>query len=246
MKTSEVALTDTNVLENFDDHENDDKDSKSLSSAIEKSLVATYSIKFIIRFVDVMAGIVGVFFLAILIPIIYIANIASKDNGPVFYFQERIGKNGKIFKIFKFRSMCVNSEEVLEEYLKNNEDAKKEWKEYKKLKDDPRVTKVGKILRKTSLDEMPQLLNVLNGTMSLVGPRPYLLREKEDMGEYYNIIIKQKPGITGLWQVNGRSNTTFAERLDMDVMYYKKKSLKNDVVILFKTFANVFKKEGAV
>ena len=146
MKTSEVALTDTNVLENFDDHENDDKDSKSLSSAIEKSLVATYSIKFIIRFVDVMAGIVGVFFLAILIPIIYIANIASKDNGPVFYFQERIGKNGKIFKIFKFRSMCVNSEEVLEEYLKNNEDAKKEWKEYKKLKDDPRVTKVGKIV----------------------------------------------------------------------------------------------------
>lgn len=142
--------------------------------------------------------------------------------------------------------MVIGAEEKLKEYLENNEEARKEYKIYKKLKNDPRITKIGKFLRKTSLDEMPQLLNLLTGEMSLIGPRPYLPSEREDMGEYYKIIIKSKPGITGLWQINGRSNTTFDERLDYDVKYYKDYSLKTDFKILYKTFENVIKKEGAI
>lgn len=142
--------------------------------------------------------------------------------------------------------MVIGAEEKLKEYLEENEEARKEYKIYKKLKDDPRITKIGKFLRKTSLDEMPQLLNLLTGEMSLIGPRPYLPSEREDMGEYYNIIIKSKPGITGLWQISGRSNTTFDERLDYDIKYYKDYSLKTDFKILYKTFENVIKKEGAI
>ena len=125
----------------------------------------------------------------------YILNKINHDDGPVFYVQERIGKNGKKFKMLKYRSMVVGAEEKLKEYLANNKEAEKEFKIYKKLKNDPRITQVGRILRKTSLDEIPQLLNLLDGSMSLVGSRPYLPSEIADMGEYYNIIIKNKPGI---------------------------------------------------
>lgn len=125
--------------------------------------------------------------------IVYIANWLNGDKGPVVFKQERIGKDGKPFCMLKYRTMILGADEKLVEYLKNNKEAREEYAKYKKLKNDPRVTKVGKILRKTSLDEIPQLLNLLNGTMSLVGPRPYLPREIEDMGEYYNIIIQEKP-----------------------------------------------------
>ena len=132
------------------------------------------------------------------------------------------------------------------EYLEKNPEAKKEYRKYKKLKDDPRVTKVGKVLRETSLDEFPQLINVLLGNMSLVGPRPYLPREQKDMGEYYTSIIKVKPGITGPWQVKGRSKITFEDRLKMDLEYVNKCTLKNDVKILWKTFTKVLDKDGAI
>lgn len=199
------------------------------------------------RIIDVVGALVGVIALIPLTIIIYIARIVLKENdGPIFYDQLRIGKDGKVFKMYKYRSMIIGADEKLFEYLKENEEARKEYKEYKKLKYDPRITKIGKILRKTSLDEFPQFINVLKGDMSLVGPRPYLPREKEDMGEYYTYIIKSRPGITGYWQIAGRSDVTFDDRLKMDYDYNKNSSLKNDLKILVKTVLNVMKKEGAI
>ena len=169
------------------------------------------------------------------------------SKGPVFFNAKRIGKNGKEFTCYKFRSMYINSDEILNDYLNKNPEAKKEWDEFKKLHDfDPRVTKAGKIMRKTSLDELPQLLNVLKGEMSLVGPRPYLPREIEDMGDYYKIIIQTVPGITGYWQVNGRSDVTFDGRLKMDNWYIHNWSVWIDMVLLFKTIKAVFFSKGAV
>ena len=198
------------------------------------------------RSIDILGGICGTLLLIPLTVIIWIANKLSKDNGPIFYTQTRIGKDGKLFKMYKYRSMVVGADEILKRYLEENEEARKEYKEYKKLRNDPRITKIGKILRKTSLDEFPQFINVLKGEMSLVGPRPYLPREKEDMGLYYQYIIQCKPGVTGFWQVNGRSHVTFQDRLDMDFKYYNKKSLKQDLILLKKTVAKVVKSEGAV
>ena len=177
---------------------------------------------------------------------IWIANKVSKEDGPVFFTQERIGQNGKIFKMYKFRSMVVGADEKLKHYLEENEEARKEYKEYKKLKNDPRITKIGKFIRKTSLDEFPQFINVLKGDMSLVGPRPYLPREKEEINGFFKYITSCKPGITGLWQTRGRSITTFTDRLTMDMEYYYNHTLKTDVKLIYKTVENVVKKEGAI
>lgn len=213
-------------------------DNKKFKLVIEKSIK---------RIVDIIGGLIGVITLIPLTIIIYIARkVLHEDDGPIFYDQLRIGKNGKVFKMYKYRSMVIGADEILKEYLEKNEEARREYKEYKKLKNDPRITRVGKFLRKTSLDEFPQFINVLKGDMSLVGPRPYLPREKEDMGEYYTYIIKTKPGITGFWQISGRSDVTFDDRLKMDYDYNKNTSLKNDLKILVKTVLNVMKKEGAI
>ncbi len=178
------------------------------------------------------------FFIALLIKI--------DSKGRVIFSQERIGKNGKLFKYYKFRTMYENSDELLKDYLKKNPEKRIEWEKYKKLKDyDPRITRVGKILRKTSLDELPQIINVFLGDMSFVGPRPYLEREKKDMGEFYDLITKVKPGLTGLWQVSGRNELEFKDRLRMDVFYIKNWSLWLDIVILIKTIKTVLKGEGA-
>lgn len=169
------------------------------------------------------------------------------SKGPVFFNAKRIGKDGKEFTCYKFRSMYMNSDEILADYLAKNPEAKAEWDEFQKLHDfDPRVTKAGRIMRKTSLDELPQLLNVLKGEMSLVGPRPYLPREIGKMGEYYKIIISTVPGITGFWQVNGRSEVTFEGRLKMDNWYIYNWSIWIDMVLLFKTIKAVFFSKGAV
>lgn len=161
----------------------------------KKNKYFTYFENFIRRTIDILAGLIGLILVIPLTIIVYILNKINHDDGPIFYVQERIGKNGKKFKMLKYRSMVVGAEEKLKEYLANNKEAEKEFKIYKKLKNDPRITQVGRILRKTSLDEIPQLLNLLDGSMSLVGSRPYLPSEIADMGEYYNIIIKNKPGI---------------------------------------------------
>ena len=201
--------------------------------------------KFLKRIFDILGGIIGTLTLIPLTIIIFIANKIAGDNGPTFYTQERIGKNGKRFKIYKYRSMVVGADEILEKYLQENEEARKEYKINKKLKNDPRVTKVGNFIRKTSIDEFPQFINVLKGDMSLVGPRPYLPREQEDMGTYYKYIITKKPGITGYWQVHGRSDVNFDERLSMDMKYYSQGNLGMDIQLLGKTVKKVAKKEGA-
>lgn len=202
--------------------------------------------KIIKRFMDILGGGIGVLTLIPLTLIIWIANKLVKDEGPIFYTQERIGENGKIFKMYKYRSMVIGADEKLTKYLEENEDAREEYKKYKKLKNDPRITVIGKILRKTSLDEFPQFINVLKGDMSLVGPRPYLPREKEDMNGFFKYITSCKPGLTGFWQVNGRNDVTFTDRLSMDMNYYYNHNLKLDIKLLIKTLVKVFKKEGAI
>ena len=202
--------------------------------------------KFFKRTIDIIASIFGIIALLPLTICVYIANLICKDKGPVFYTQNRIGHNGKIFKMYKYRSMIVGADDKLEKYLEENEEARKEFDQYKKLKDDPRVTKVGKFIRKTSIDEFPQFINVLKGEMSLVGPRPYLEKEREDMNGYYKYIITCKPGLTGLWQVSGRSDCTFDERIDLDMEYYNNHNLKMDIKIIFKTAEKIVKREGAI
>lgn len=198
------------------------------------------------RLMDILGGVVGMIMLVPMICGIFIVRKIRKERGSMFYVQERIGKDGKKFKIYKFRTMVIGADRALEEYLEKNPEAKEEYSKYKKLKKDPRITKTGEFLRKTSIDEFPQFINVLKGEMSLVGPRPYLFREKDEMGEAYNSIIKCKPGITGLWQVSGRSETSFKERLDLDVRYYEKRNLKEDILILKQTVVNVIKRKGAI
>lgn len=202
--------------------------------------------KILKRLIDILGGIVGTIVLIPLTIGIAIANLICKDNGPIFYSQYRMGKNGKLFKMYKYRSMVVGADEKLKKYLEENEEARKEYKKYKKLKHDPRVTKAGEFIRKTSLDEFPQFINVLKGDMSLVGPRPYLEREKDDMNGYYKYITTFKPGLTGLWQISGRSDVDFATRIDLDMQYYYNHSLKGDIKILFKTAMKLVKREGAL
>ena len=224
--------------------EQEDEEIKPILYDVKKQNIAY---RFVKRFIDIIAGLVGVVLLIPITIIVEIIRIVKKENdGPLFYTQLRIGKNGKQFKMYKFRSMCMNADERLKEYLQENEEARKEYKKYKKLKCDPRITKVGKVLRATSLDEFPQLINVLIGNMSLVGPRPYLPREQKEMGEYYSGITKVKPGITGPWQIKGRSKITFEDRLKMDLEYANKSSIKNDLKILIKTFSKVICKDGAI
>lgn len=198
------------------------------------------------RFIDICAGITGLVILIPLTIILYIVKIVDNDKGPLFFSQERIGKDGKLFKMYKFRTMVVGADDILKKILEEDEEARKEYSKNKKLKNDPRITKIGKFLRSTSLDEFPQFINVLKGEMSLVGPRPYLPREEEDMGYYYYYITKCKPGITGLWQVSGRSELCFEERLDLDLEYYREDaSIFDDLGLAAKTVVKTLKKEGA-
>lgn len=213
---------------------------------VENVRTAVYIEKAIKRFIDIIGGLVGCIILIPLMACIKVANIIAKDNGPLFYTQTRIGKDGKEFKLYKFRSMVVGADEKLKDYLEKNEEAREEYNTYKKLKNDPRITKVGHFIRNTSLDEFPQFINVLKGEMSLVGPRPYLPKEKEDMGNIINTITNMKPGITGLWQVSGRSETTFKERLEMDRDYYYNWSLKEDIKLILKTIKSCVLRKGAI
>ena len=213
---------------------------------LERNRIIVKIEKILKRALDILGGIFGSICLIPITVGIWIANKIIGDKGPVFYTQERIGQNGKIFKMYKYRSMVIDADERLEKYLEENEEAREEYREYKKLKNDPRITKIGKFIRKTSLDEFPQFINVLKGEMSLVGPRPYLPREKEDINGFFNYITACKPGITGLWQTRGRSSTTFTDRLTFDMSYYYNHNLKSDIKILYKTVENVVKKEGAI
>ncbi len=192
--------------------------------------------------------ILAILLLPILLPIIGILAylIKKESEGPVFFAHNRIGKDGKIIPTFKFRSMFKDSKERLEKLLAENEEIKKEWETNFKLKDDPRVTKIGAFLRKTSLDELPQIFNVLRGEMNFVGPRPVIQEELDkyykENAEYYLMV---KPGITGLWQVSGRSDTDYDFRVSTDKWYVINWSLWLDITILIKTVKVVLKREGA-
>lgn len=198
------------------------------------------------RSIDIISGIVGCVLLIPITIFVAISNIIYKENGPIFFTQKRIGKNGKVFNMYKFRTMVVGAEDILKKHVEEQTDIGKEYLEHKKIKNDPRITKVGKFLRATSLDEFPQFLNVIKGEMSLVGPRPYLPGEKEDMGEYYDFIVKMKPGVTGPWQVAGRNNLEFDDRLKLDKEYFDRRGNRRDINIILKTFKKVIKREGAI
>ncbi|MCR5146605.1 MAG: sugar transferase [Clostridia bacterium] len=210
---------------------------------VEKSKLKAYDI--IKRGIDIVAGLIGCIFLLPLMLVVKIINVINKDNGSIFYVQKRIGKNGKEFKLYKFRTMVENADKKLRCILKENEELREEYETNKKMKDDPRITKAGKILRKTSLDEFPQFVNILKGDMSLIGNRPYLRREKKDMGNYYKYIVKTKPGLTGLWQTSGRSNISFEDRLKIEKGYSEQYSLKTDFKIFLKTVRDVVRGIGA-
>ena len=218
--------------------------------AVETHSNIKYKIKYrmyliIKRVFDIVCAFIGCLFLLPVAIIVKISYILNKDYDSIFFKQQRIGKDGKLFNFYKFRSMVPNADEVLFKLLETDEEAANEYKINKKLENDPRITKMGKILRKTSIDELPQLINILKGDMSLIGNRPYLLREKEDMGNYYNDILKTKPGLTGYWQVSGRSDTTFEERLILEKYYSNHNSLRLDIKIFFKTFSVVLLKKGS-
>lgn len=171
--------------------------------------------------------------------------LIKKDGGNAIYGHPRIGRNGKEFKCLKFRSMVVNSKEVLEHLLATDPETKAEWDKDFKLRNDPRITKVGAFIRKTSLDELPQLFNVLKGEMSLVGPRPIIKEELERYEEDVDYYLMAKPGMTGLWQVSGRNDVDYETRVYFDSWYVKNWSLWNDIAILFKTVNVVLKRDGA-
>ncbi len=196
------------------------------------------------RISDVIIGFFGCVVLLPIMLFVKIGNICCKDFGPLFYKQKRIGKDGKFIYIYKFRSMVVNADEVLKELLKN-EKYLKEWKENQKLEHDPRITKMGNILRKTSLDEVPQFINVLNGDMSFIGPRPLVEGELEEHGGDSKIYESIKPGITGWWAANGRSATTYKKRLELEYFYIKNCSLWLDIKCIFLTIKTVITKSGA-
>lgn len=195
------------------------------------------------RCFDIIASL---FALIVLSPIflIIMASICLESKGSPIYKQKRIGKNGKYFYIYKFRTMYIDSQERLKELLKDPK-IKKEWEENFKLSNDPRVTKVGKVLRKTSLDELPQLLNIFNGTMSIVGPRPIIDGEIEKYGLLKNKFLSVTPGLTGWWACNGRSQLDYNERIRLELYYVNHQSLKLDIKCLFKTAISVLKREGA-
>jgi lipopolysaccharide/colanic/teichoic acid biosynthesis glycosyltransferase len=173
------------------------------------------------------------------------AMVVLSSPGPVFYSHRRIRKNGAFFSMWKFRTMCVNSAEVLEGYLARHPEARLEWNKTHKLRKDPRITPIGSFLRRYSLDELPQLWNVLMGQMSLVGPRPIVAAEVEKYGDYFDCYCRVKPGLTGLWQVSGRSELSYDTRVALDCQYVERWSLSKDVMILARTFSSVANQDGA-
>jgi Undecaprenyl-phosphate galactose phosphotransferase WbaP len=190
--------------------------------------------------------ILTVLLLLVTLPIsLVLAVLVRLDSkGPILYKQKRLGQNGELFDSYKFRTMYADADETLKDILAADPAAYQEYQEFHKLTNDPRVTKVGKFLRRYSLDEMPQFINVLKGDMNLIGPRSYLPREMPIMGRYAKVILKVKPGITGWWQVMGRNATSFKERLQLDEYYISNWSIWLDIYIMIKTVWVLVRGEG--
>ena len=198
---------------------------------------------FIKRFLDIIGSLSG---LILLFPIMMLVAIAIKiedPKGKVIFGHMRVGKDGRLFPCLKFRSMFANAEEMKKNFT---EEQKREYAETFKLKNDPRITKVGKFIRKTSLDELPQLFNILKGDMTIIGPRPIVEKEISKYGNKAEKLFSVVPGLAGYWQANGRSDTTYEERVEMDMYYIDNMSFYLDVKILFQTAISVLKGEGAI
>ena len=196
------------------------------------------------RIFDLFFSLIGIVFLVPLYILIRISYLCTGDFHRIIYTQTRVGKNGKLFKMYKFRTMVINADEELKKLLKNPE-YKKEWEEYHKIENDPRITKIGHCLRKSSIDEMPQFINVFIGQLSIVGPRPLIPGEIEEHHGDKKLYESVKPGLTGWWAVNGRSNQSYKERLKLEYYYIDHCSLGFDFKILFMTISTVLKKSGA-
>ena len=200
------------------------------------------SYRFIKRAFDILASLIG---LIVLFPLFLIVSAAIfiDDPGPVLFFQDRIGRSENKFRLWKFRSMVKNAEK---KFSQLSEDQRTEFAKDFKLKKDPRITRVGHFIRHTSIDELPQLFNVLKGEMSLIGPRPPLLEEQKAYGQHLKKVMSVRPGLTGYWQVHGRNNTDYAERIEMQEYYIDHQSLIMDIQILFETVKAVFSGTGAM
>lgn len=197
--------------------------------------------EFVKRFFDIFLSLLAIIILS---PVMIILSIIIKctSEGPVIFSHKRVGRYGKPIKIYKFRSMVSNAEELIKTF---SPEQKAEYKKNFKLENDPRITKIGKIMRKTSLDELPQLFNILKGDISIVGPRPIMEVETEIYGNYRDMLLSIKPGLTGFWAANGRSDTTYKRRRAMEIYYVKNRSLLFDIKIIFQTAVSVFKGDGA-
>lgn len=216
-----------------------------LALNIEESHITVYDSKiylFAKRMIDIVGSLVGIILLSPIFLIVAIAIKVEDPKGNIIFGHKRVGKDGKLFPCYKFRSMFVNAEEMKKNFT---EEQKKEYAETFKLKDDPRITKVGKFTRKTSIDELPQLFNILKGEMSIVGPRPIVTDELEFYGEYEKYYKSVKPGLTGLWQVSGRSDTTYDERVALDLEYVSTRNTFKDLYIIIMTAVKVLKREGS-
>ena len=199
---------------------------------------------FIKRSFDIVISLIGIMFLIPIMIILKILFIFTGDFNSMLFKQKRIGKFGKEIYIYKIRSMVPNAEEELNKLLKNKK-YKKEWDKNQKLEKDPRITKVGKIIRKTSIDELPQFINVLKGDMSLIGPRPLVVNELDNHGGNHRVYESVRPGITGWWACNGRSSLDYKERLDLEYYYVNNKSISLDIKCMFKTITAIIDKTGA-
>jgi lipopolysaccharide/colanic/teichoic acid biosynthesis glycosyltransferase len=216
----------------------------SVYKSVETNVVITNESKIYAimkRFIDFFLSLIGIILLfPVLIIIAMLIKIEDK-KGSIFFSQSRVGKDGRTFQMYKFRTMVTNAEELLEKLIEHNEASGPLFK----MKEDPRVTNIGKILRKTSLDELPQLLNVLKGDMSLVGPRPALQREVELYSSRDQERLKVLPGLTCYWQVQGRSDLTFDQQILLDIKYINERNIKTDIKLIFKTIIVLFKSKGA-
>lgn len=196
------------------------------------------------RTLDVVLATSALVFIAPLLLVIALL-IRLQDGGPALFVQSRVGRDGKMFSCFKFRSMTINADERLRELIATNPSARMEWEATQKLRNDPRITRLGHFLRKSSLDELPQLLNIIRGEMSIVGPRPIVEAEIAKYGAYFDYYTSSKPGLTGLWQVSGRSNTSYAERVQLDVRYAREWTVMGDIRIIAMTIPAILTSRGA-
>lgn len=236
-------LPQVNGLVTFDTKVEDFDGILMISNSRDVNQIGSYILK---RLMDICAGLCGILILIPLTVFVLVKNRKEGDKGPIFFTQNRIGKDGKEFKMYKYRTMVLGADKILEELMEKDPAIREEYTVNKKLANDPRITSAGKFLREKSLDEFPQFINVLLGQMSLIGPRPYLPREKEDMGQYYDDVVACKPGITGMWQSHGRSDVDFDHRLVLDEYYFRNWSFWLDVTLLFKTVKQVLYGRGAV